>query len=382
MTLLSSLGIYFSHKFHLSGAQAGNLSASFFYGNILLQIPSGFIVDRFSHRKLLLISGAVFILFAFMLALTNNFSVLIISRFIMGTASAVSFLAVIKTVVDWTPPAKLGTMLGLVITQGMCGGIIQTPFSIFYVLYGGETTLLINAYIACAILFLGFIFIKEKIYTEAIPKINFKEAFIDIAHRGTFLPAIYIFIMDILPIVFGAMWGTLFLQAIYKLNLVHASIIVSFIFIGKIPGSFLIGYLSDKFKTRKGIMLICAIFSTLNITIIIYVTLPIMALYFLFFTAGLFSSGISAAFTIISESNKKNIGLANAVTSTVVMSTGVLLPILGILLDYFSPLVHGHLIHTASAYKTTMIFIPILFSLSIALNFFLRDNFEKIKRQE
>src|SRR5689334_12803121 len=49
--------------FHLSGGGLGNLAACFFYSYLLMQIPSGLILDRYSPKRVMvsmIVLGALF----------------------------------------------------------------------------------------------------------------------------------------------------------------------------------------------------------------------------------------------------------------------------------------------------------------------------------
>ncbi|MES1989164.1 MAG: MFS transporter, partial [Pseudomonadota bacterium] len=54
MNMLNSLGGYLVKEYDISATQLGNLSAWYFYANLLFLLSAGLVLDRLSTRKVIL----------------------------------------------------------------------------------------------------------------------------------------------------------------------------------------------------------------------------------------------------------------------------------------------------------------------------------------
>src|SRR5215467_3789649 len=89
-------------------AKTGLLLSSFFWVYAFMQIPSGWLVDRFGVRRTYAFS---FIFWSFMSALTgltNGLAMLILLRVLMGTGQSVAFPASSRAVANWFQESERG----------------------------------------------------------------------------------------------------------------------------------------------------------------------------------------------------------------------------------------------------------------------------------
>lgn len=105
-------------EFNLSVAMQGVILSSFFWPYTLLQIPTGWLIDKFGSRKIITVSTLLWGIFQTLAAITTNGLSLLISRVILSGAEAPLFPAGAKLNSIWLASAERGR--GAVIMD--CGG--------------------------------------------------------------------------------------------------------------------------------------------------------------------------------------------------------------------------------------------------------------------
>jgi sugar phosphate permease len=92
-----------SRDLHLNAGQAGQVAGIFFWGYLLLQIPGGYIAERWSAKWLVSISLAAWGLCAIGCGLAQNWQQLIIMRFLLGVAEGSVYPATLVLISHWFP---------------------------------------------------------------------------------------------------------------------------------------------------------------------------------------------------------------------------------------------------------------------------------------
>jgi len=95
-------------EFHISYATAGSLFSAIFLSYTLMQVPSGYLGDRFGRRKILIISTVLWFFFSLGTALVQSFAMLVAVRFLTGFAHGAYFGNEKPTIVAFTPVEKMG----------------------------------------------------------------------------------------------------------------------------------------------------------------------------------------------------------------------------------------------------------------------------------
>ncbi|MGF6768206.1 sugar phosphate permease [Paraburkholderia sp. GAS199] len=85
---------------HLDAAQFGFLLAAFALGYALMQLPGGFLADRFGTKALLVVAPALFSVFTGLTGFATSMAVLVGARFCFGLAEGSCNAAVYKAVAD------------------------------------------------------------------------------------------------------------------------------------------------------------------------------------------------------------------------------------------------------------------------------------------
>ena len=157
------------------------------------------------------------------------------------------------------------------------------------------------------------------------------------------------------------------------------------IFFGWLIGGPVIGYLSDKLKNRKKVVLFCIFFTLLSLTPVLYIqNIPLEIIYLLLILTGVFSSAELLNFSLSVEMNPKKIkATAIGLTNTMVAIGGAIMqPLIGIILDFRwdGQMMHGTRIYSSSNYELALSVFPITLIIAFFLTLFLKEKkYEKIK---
>ncbi|MBI4312772.1 MAG: MFS transporter [Chloroflexi bacterium] len=108
----------------LSYTQAGVLAAAATFAYAAMQIPAGFLVDRFGPRKLFFAGAVGTNLLAFLFGLVTAYWMALPIQVLAGAARALLFIPGLILVASWFPPARRATAMGLFTIGGFGGNVV------------------------------------------------------------------------------------------------------------------------------------------------------------------------------------------------------------------------------------------------------------------
>jgi MFS family permease len=114
---------------HLSGAQQGLASGIFFWGYLLLQIPGGYMAERWSAKRWVAILLVLWSVAAMASGLTHTFGQLLLARFLLGVAEGGVQPALMTTIRSWFPFAERSRAYAIFKLYTPIAAIISAPFS-------------------------------------------------------------------------------------------------------------------------------------------------------------------------------------------------------------------------------------------------------------
>ncbi len=104
----------------------GGLTGAFFFGFAAMQIPCGFLFDRYGPRKtvtwmliLATVGGAIF-------TFAPTWPVLLTGRILMGAGFGVMLIGSMVVISRWFPADRFATMTAMVLSIGLIGNLIAT----------------------------------------------------------------------------------------------------------------------------------------------------------------------------------------------------------------------------------------------------------------
>lgn len=389
LNLFNAIDVQLMHDFQLNAYQLGQLASMYFYGNALLIIPAGILLDRFSTKRILLFAVTLCTIVTFAFALSSAYLVVATARFLIGSGAAFCFLSCIRIASRWFPANRMAFVTGIIITMAMLGGLVaQTPLAILSKLIGWRAAILLDGVLGLLIILAILYFVQDRPpdSREAIQADKDKLQSLGlwrcithaVANVQNWLGGIYVSLLNLPVFLLGALWGMHYLTEVHHLTRIAASYATTSFFIGVIFGSPVYGWFSDYICLRRLPMIIGALLSLIVILILMLVTpLSLTALIILFFLIGFTTSSQVLAYPTIAELNPISLTSTSvSIASLIIMSSGFIFqPLFGWMmsLQWDHRMVNGVPIYSAQDFNNAMWIMPIAFIVGLAVSFFIKE---------
>ena len=151
-----------ARSFHVSFSVATGVTTSFLIGNLVMTIPSGWMIDRFGRRRLMLAGPMLTALMAFLVVTAHNFPQLLVYRFFDGAAAQIWLICRLAGITRDAPPEERGRrvtwMFGMdstgKLSGPLAGGFIASTWGLRapFVAYG---------FLSLLTLIPGFLYISD-----------------------------------------------------------------------------------------------------------------------------------------------------------------------------------------------------------------------------
>src|SRR5215813_11569599 len=104
-------------------AEAGMLSAAGMVSYALIQIPAGYLSDRFGPRRLLFVGLLGWSILSVSLGLIHVFRLALVNQFIAGAFRALLFAPGLALLASWYPPRRRATAMSLFLLGAAAGSV-------------------------------------------------------------------------------------------------------------------------------------------------------------------------------------------------------------------------------------------------------------------
>ncbi|MFJ7971562.1 MFS transporter [Psychrobacillus sp. NPDC096389] len=332
-----------SKDLQLSTSQTGIVLSSFFAGYALMQIPGGWLADRFGFRKIIIMAVFAWSVFTILSGMAWSFMSLILIRFLFGLGEGSFFPAASKGIASWFPQNERSRAMSFMLTSGTIMGVI-TPIIGTQSMQeiGWRTIFYIAGAIGIIFTLLYFFFLKEgkgsAVTSNENPskgKVSLKDVL-----KTPIIWNLFIAYFAIYAVQWGLMaWMPTYLVEVRHLDLTSVGYISAIPAVAGIIAMLASGYVLDKLPKGKD-KVIAALFAVL-IAVFLYLmayapNIMMFAIYqslvtvFMSFNIILI---ISAPLKMLSE---EVVGTANGFINTGAQFAGVLTPMLiGFLVEAF-----------------------------------------------
>jgi MFS family permease len=280
--------------FHIGAKQLGNLSAFYFYLYVAMQIPIGILIDRWGAKKVLIggcISTAAGI---FLFGATDSFVLACTGRAIIGGATAVAWLVILKLATHWFPRRRFAMLSGLGLFVGNVGSLTaQVPLRLLIESFGWRTTAIASGVVTLGVGILAWALVENdpsnKGFLSYAPDelrdraaTNFRSVLAGLRRVFGYTNTWLIFLAQggmVGPVLsFTGLWGVPFLSRRYGLSAKSAAAVCSVMIVCWAVASPICGSLSDRIGRRKPIYLGGALISTVGWIVLFYIqALPLSA---------------------------------------------------------------------------------------------------------
>jgi sugar phosphate permease len=280
--------------FGIAASQLGQFSAVYFYAYVLMQIPTGVLVDSWGARRLLILGSVLAALGTFIFGWTDSLGLAMLGRGLTGAATAVGWVVTLKLATHWFPSHRFAMLSGLGLAIGNLGALVaQVPLRVLVERFDWRPVVIGSAGVVLGIGLLAWLFVrndpKERGYASHAPAVLQKTDHLSLwqllkgfghvfGYRNTWL----IFLAQGgfvgTMIGFTGLWGPPFLRVRFGLSSTAAAAVVSVMTVCWAVASPICGHLSDKLGRRKPIYLAGAITALVGLSVMFYVPgLPLAA---------------------------------------------------------------------------------------------------------
>lgn len=371
------------NAFHVDAAILGLLVSFYFYAYAPMQLPVGLLIDRFGAKKLLTFAALVCGLGSILFGISTRFLEAASGRILLGFGSSFAFVAMVYVCSHWFPKSKRALLVGLANSIGMLGAFCgQGPLGVALHKVNWRVAMILLGITGFLLSFLIYFIIeteKPKPSQKKITATLFSGLKTICKCRYTWINAIIALLVYVTTSAIADLWGVPFLQSAYGLSKQTAGFAISMIFLGWLAGGPLIGFVSDKIKKRKSLIVTGIIFTIFSLVPVIYYTnMPLVVLYTLLFAIGFFSASELLNFTLATELNAPHVkGSAIAFTNCVIsFGSAIIQPTVGFFLDlrWNGAKENGIHIYSIKDYQIAFMILPIFLCLSLCLCYFLKES--------
>lgn len=262
--ILSPVMGVIGHEWGLNKTQLGLMSTVFFIAYAAMQIPAGFLADRFGRIRVLVTGYVLFGIGTLLTGLAPAFGVFLLMRVLTGLGEG-TYYGPQYGISSSTIPAKYRGISSALINSGMAVGIsagfIGSSYFTFTLHKPWQFTFYMFAGFTVVVSLLIGLFVKddERVETKKVVKSDpanseLKKLFT----RNHILT--YILIFCSLYGFFGMLtWLPYYLQTIRGLQGSQTGIISSLVPWASIPGALLFAYISDRMKNKKPLIFFLAV---------------------------------------------------------------------------------------------------------------------------
>ncbi len=380
--MFASIADNIMQDFHIQANRMTWLSSIYYASNVMFLFIAGFMLDRFSSKKIILIAMLLCVVSTFVLAHAHSFYLALFCRFITGIGSAFCFLGPIRIASRWFAPKQMALVTGVIVTIAMTGGMLaQYPLTQLVLQVGWRHALVMVAWLGIAMLIVVMCFVKDKPrHVTEVSRVHMslmaqaKQAWFN---SQTIRAALYTSLMNMAVAVFGAMMGSLYLMQRLNVDKSDAAMVNSMLFLGAIIGGPVIGWCSDKLGLRILPMKIGALASFAVLLSILYLPVSLGLMAVLFFLLGFFTASQVISYAFVAESSLPVL-TATAVSLVSILTQGgyiVYQNVFSMILTWHGQAqsLNGIPAYTLSDFQTAAIILPIGLCLALSVIYGLKE---------
>jgi len=371
-------------EFGVSAAVLGNLSAFYFYAYAGLQLPIGVMFDHWGARRMLSLAALLCGLGSLLFSWADSMTWAYAGRLLIGAGAGFTWVGTLQLASRWLPPHRFAMVTGLTLMLGMAGAIGgQAPLAAIVEVSGWRGTMLWAAGFALLLAVLIWLVVRDRPDedgprnepvgdAERATKSLLHGLIGTMANRQSWFVACYGGALTATMLAFAGLWGVPYLMQAYGISRPAAAASTSLLLVGWGIGAPLAGWLSDRLKRRKPLMVLGSLVALATFAAIVYTPgLPLFWARVLFLVNGFFSGAMVLSFAAGREHNRpETAGASMGFVNTFVMAAGAIFqPLIGWLLDqnWDGTLQAGARIYSVGTYRTAFLAIVISGTVSVLM---------------
>lgn len=248
-----------------TNAAMGLIASCYFFGYTSMQIPSGFLVDRFGQKKVLIPGFIIFAIGAFAISQASNLTMIYFGSVFAGVGCGTYYGAAFSLTAQHVPAEKKGIATAIVNSGSALGMIIGMTGSSYIVKtlnLPWQTMVIISASLIALLVIWFAIAIKN---TSVVRKAKVKEVEVEVGNEDVKKGSLFSLKMISCYILYFTTcytyymivtWLPKFLEAERGIAGGKIGLIVSMISVTAVPGALFFAHMSDKKRDKKSLIII------------------------------------------------------------------------------------------------------------------------------
>ncbi|HZW26003.1 MAG TPA: MFS transporter [Gallionella sp.] len=338
--------------FHASGAELGGLAATYFYVYMLMQIPTGVLVDTLGSRRVVVIGGLIASLGSILFGMADTLAIASAGRLLVGLGVSVTFIALLKLNAAWFHDRHFATMTGATILLGNMGSLLAAaPLAWALTHVSWRTAFVGIGALSLLLALLAWRLVRNHPGEAGLPSLReldgkaahpphdghwYEGLLVVLKNRATW-PGLWVNMgLAGSLFAFGGLWAVPFLRDVYGMERAAATDHTTLLLAGFAIGAFFIGTLSDRIGRRKPLMIAGALaYSLCWLPLLSGAELGGVASYSLFFAMGLFAPSFTLSWSCAKEVNPPALsGMSTSVVNVgAFLGTAIMQPLVGWAID-------------------------------------------------
>jgi predicted MFS family arabinose efflux permease len=372
-------------EFNITASTFGAIVSMTYLPYVLMQIPCGVIIDKVGSRTMVIVSGVLLTLGAFMFGLADSVTQLKVSRLIIGLASAAGFLCCGKVITDLFPVSKHSMLFGIAMFMGCFGGIVgAAPTACMVTAIGWRYTTYGLAVVGIIIAAIAMLYMRrdtEDDTAEPTDKRSVVEGIkLLVKNPQAWILGLY-GALSYLPLgALAELWIVPFAERRFSISTEQAAIAPIFILVGFGLGGLIGAWVAEKINSYKKTI----VWFTASTIFLFWVALNNDSIGFYTCLTLLFLGGIGAgtdtvAFAMIHKCVPAGFGgTSSGFLNSVLMSSALIFqPLLGRLLDFSrngATNSDGTPLYTVDMFRSSFLFFIAALVVSVVAALFVKEN--------
>lgn len=339
--------------FHASGTELGALAATYFYVYMVMQIPTGILVDTLGPRRVVAIGGLLGGIGSLWFGLADTLYAASAGRLLVGLGVSVTFIALLKLNAAWFHDRHFATMTGVTILLGNVGSLLAAAPLAWALNYISWRSVFVAVGLFSLLLaVLAWRFVRNHPGEVQLPSLReldghaahplheghwYEGLKVVLKNRATW-PGLWVNMgLAGSLFAFAGLWAVPFLRDAYGMDRGVATSHTTLLLAGFAIGAFFIGMLSDRIGRRKPVMMVGAlVYSLCWLPLLFGLPMGTFAGYALFLVMGLSAPSFTLSWACAKEVNPHALsGMATSVVNIGgFMGTAIMQPLVGWAIDH------------------------------------------------
>jgi len=250
--------------FSITAATLGSLSAIYPYMFVLMALVAGSLVDTLGPRWTLTAGCLTMAVGAVVFGMAPVFAAAFTGRLLVGLGASVLLIAWLTLLADWFRPGEFAMVSGSTQVVGNVAALMAaTPLALAVEAVGWRQTFVVIGGVTAILAVLAVLFVRDRPEVMGLPPLNpraaratsLRDVLLGIpmvaGNPRTWPPVLATSCVYASQIALLGLWGVPYLMQVYGFDRLRAANTVSFVAIGMIVGSPLVGWLSDRWLERR-----------------------------------------------------------------------------------------------------------------------------------